>query len=813
MLNNIYLLKFNNYYNRTIKKYDNISYYLPFLCDSNAPDENGNYPILENVNFIPNDGVNTTQTVNWGGAHADYVVVTDLSGNNILSRWFVIEEQRQRAGQYTLMLHRDVIVDFFDSVVYADTFIEKATLPGSNNLIFNKENITFNQIKRSEILIKDQSNCPWICIYAASKKADGSDTQFSTKTVFNLNISRSMTQAEFESWDVYKASAAQSQIWGNLRVEGIYAAVYKALLDPYYAIDKVNGYLYSSQGYESYTNRYDIKVSDYQNNPLGIQLASPKKNFSEEEFQDMIDPYYPQIEEVLGIQQGINLPLYNEIGDLNNQSIEVRQSDGSRKYYQVNTTYVDGGIESQLPVMSSQNKLYTDVLREFNKEFCHNNVSTQKYIYLFYRRYGVQVTLVDITSSVKVSGIDIGVSRYHLNDAPYDMFVMPYSDSLKIVNSAVVGFKEVIASKQLALNIARALIEQYAGTNQIYDAQILPYCPLVDSEVIGNEIDLNCDAKGYAPILEETNTVGYVLHATLSSFTRKINLDKPIIIKDYKMENETDLYRLCSPNYNGVFEFSAAMNGGVAYFNVACTYKPYNPYIKLYPNWGRLYGTSNQNDARGLICGGDFSLPMTTSAWATYELQNKNYQNSFDRQIQNLETNNRIQRKQEIAGIVGGALGAGANAASTGAMLGGPLGALAGGVFGGVSSAIAGAVDLGLSDQLRNEALDYTRDQFGYSLGNIQALPQSLAKVSAFNVDNKYFPFLEYYTCSDEEKEALRRKLKYNGMTVMVIDKIQNYRQQEPTYIKGKLIRMLDEIGNYSIVKAIAAELDKGVFI
>lgn len=80
------------------------------------------------------------------------------------------------------------------------------------------------------------------------------------------------------------------------------------------------------------------------------------------------------------------------------------------------------------------------------------------------------------------------------------------------------------------------------------------------------------------------------------------------LIEDIKASNECDTYRLCSPNYNGVFEFSVAKNGNnVNGFHADCTYRPYNPYIYVHPNFSGLY-KQNYEDARGLICGGEFSL-------------------------------------------------------------------------------------------------------------------------------------------------------------------------------------------------------------
>ena len=139
--------------------------------------------------------------------------------------------------------------------------------------------------------------------------------------------------------------------------------------------------------------------------------------------------------------------------------------------------------------------------------------------------------------------------------------------------------------------------------------------------------------------------------------------------------------------------------------------------------------------------------------------------------------------------------------------------AILGAAAGGAASAVGGALDIYYNDKLRNEALDYTKDQFGYQLGNIKALPQSLSRTTAFTNNNKYFPVLEYYTCTDIEKQALRDKIKYNGMTVMRIGRMQDFLQNEKTYIKGRLIRLEGINDDYHLLTGIADEIYKGVFI
>ena len=177
---------------------------------------------------------------------------------------------------------------------------------------------------------------------------------------------------------------------------------------------------------------------------------------------------------------------------------------------------------------------------------------------------------------------------------------------------------------------------------------------------------------------------------------------------------------------------------------------------------------------------------------------------SFNRQIQNMEVQNKYNRINDILGAGVGTL--------AGTAVGAKMGGVAGGVIGGVTAAGAGIADVIISEKLRAENMDYTKDMFGYQLGNIKAVPDSLSKTTAYTKNNKYFPFLEYYTCTEEEKNALKNKLKYNGMTVMAIGTISEYLKPEKSYIKGRLIRLVGDYDNH-YVNELSQELYKGVYI
>ena len=118
-----------------------------------------------------------------------------------------------------------------------------------------------------------------------------------------------------------------------------------------------------------------------------------------------------------------------------------------------------------------------------------------------------------------------------------------------------------------------------------------------------------------------------------------------------------------------------------------------------------------------------------------------------------------------------------------------------------------------MNKALHNEAVDLARDNFGFQLGNIKALPNTLNKVSSIVANSKLFPFVEYYTCTNEEKQALMNKLTYNGMTIGRIGKISDFKHPDgQTYVKGQIIRLIGNFDTHTI-NEIANEFNKGWYI
>ena len=806
----LYLFNYKNYYNRSAGSYEGISDYIDNaeLLDT-----------IYNFDFNPNDGIWGSVILNTEAGNADYLVVYNKENGEIQSRWYIIEATRKRAAQYQLKLLRDVVADYKNVIINSPCFIEKATVSYGNPLLFNSELMTFNQIKTAEYTLRDETVSAWIVGYI-NKEVGATQITAPFKGSY-VEEYASLDSVPFytetsggglrfgEDFSVrvgYQAGTiGGSKFYSKFNSSGLIAqSMYPA--GDFENIRTVQGPYYTSNGAMNAYEPIAVKGSAYLRNHASAFDTAVRAtvNLTTEATKNEFLAQYTTQGKIIKVADNY-YRVYRDSGTTTNIEYQLEREDTDLTNY-LNLLVDDTGIIEVKDTTGSYR--------------CYELT----YALTTYRLFMSQIT---ITNEYK---FDISANRNHLNDAPYDMFAIPYNSDVRLPVSKDGTYDVANCDVYAGLAIASKIAESLG--DRLYDLQLLPYCPFRSVVKTTNEINLTglTENTDYSFITKTVGSnqrnVSVVLWNQSSEFSFSISrtytpevgaviltdLDLTVDEADAKVQSECDMHRLVSPNYNGQFEFNVVKNGGVAFFTVDCTYKPYSPYIRIAPNFGNLYGR-DFDDARGLICGGDFSLPTTTDQWAQYELNNKNYLNAFNRQIENLEIQHKYQRQSEIINAVAGAASAGVGSGITGAMVGGPYGAAAGAGAGTALSGAAGMLDISINDKLRTEALDFTKDQFGYQLGNIQALPYSLNRVSAFNVNNKIFPILEYYTCTDLEKQALRDKIKYNGMTIQTIGTIAQYIRSEETYIKGRLIRLPELSEDYHLAVAIAEEIYKGVFI
>ena len=787
---------FNNYYNRQVKRFDYLEEYPEPLIEIN------------DINFNFNDGVSAELVLNLANApysqEPDYALTVDITG--FITRWFVMDTARTRNGQSRFTLRRDVAADFYNEMLDAPCFIEKAIIGLNNNLIFNSEAMTYNQIKQAEYPLKDRTQIPWIVGYIARNIP--TEESITVEAPFNTF----QVDGTLNSWDSYKYAE-----YIGVEFQGDYSDITFAIGASYPNTTAVfgwdengniktpvnvptgwmttgvwNGYITTQSLPNGWTQptgpargAYEGVVSAVRTNAKNYaSWRNDSYSYTEAHKRADVDAFLEE-----------NGKIY-KVGD-DYFRVNITLAGTVRKWaYDIQPT---SGLGLQMKNIASAGGLNTN---QYSGYPC--NII-----------YSAPIYMLQIEDyAVAKAEVEIKQDRTHLTDAPYDMFCIPYGEIQVLYKE---GYNRWYNAPEVMMSVASSIYTELGATQSVYDLQLLPYCPLNSRAVRADgKIDLKLlEDNNWVEVISDEIPYGILFWCDKSNFTAQlIDPELPALPDEdieFKVAHETEFYRIVSPNYNGSFEIKATSNRGLSGFTATCSYKPFSPYIKVAPKFGGLYG-GNYGDARGLICGGDFSLPVVSDAWANYQIQNKNYQVMFDRQIQNMEVNNAIQMTQAVVGAFAGAATGGVQGYMMGSLDGGKGGA--GGAALGVGiSAIGGLADIAMLNWQQKETLDYTKDQFGYQLGNIQAQPHSLTKVSSFNADNKTFPFLEFYTCSEVEKDALRDKIRYNGMTVMTIGTMREHLQSDESYIKGRLVRMENVDIDYHILLELATEINQGVFI
>lgn len=708
--------------------------------------------------------------------------------------------------------------------------------------------MAFNQIKISETPIKDETRTGWVVGYIPSD-AFSSDTTI-TSNVQLTSASADITVNGLSSWSYWKNTTSNSsfkymanssadnlagikvrhlnsdmggtdpdisytgfQLWFN--TAGVFDRL--AVLEDSWP----DGYVNPSW-WNNYHIQYDSTYNQGQTIPTSARNAFISK-FNNSTFRTYVNDCLNSAQIEVGSSANVQA--------LRNLSGKIIKDSSTNIYYQIAITEIssDNPITPSTSTTPGQALLnYVDANATGISGWSKPGTVTTGDVQVALSTPAYAINLTQITINCEVT---LNSNRFHLADAPYDMFCIPYSDTLHLYN----GTQTYTCYKEVAINIA-VQIGKALSSNQTFDIQLLPYCParhLVTASP-SPATTIRLGSGKYNEIVVRngstiTQRVGAVIWCMSSSFafTKSHAIRVPYRSGDtalnYKLSNELDLYRLTSGNFSGMFEFSPAKSYGISEFKIECTYKPFNPYIHVTPVLKGLYGSNygSLDDMRGLICGGSFSLGQLTDAWSAYELNNVNYQQIFDRQIQNLDVQYDVAKQQALVSTVTGAFTGGTTGAASGAMVGakagGGYGAMAGAIIGGVAGT-AGSIAGGIADynnltRLQEENRDFQRDLYDYNLQNIKAIPESLSKGSAFTINTRIWPMIEYFKATAQEEEALKEKLIYNGMTVMKIGKIADYQLDDGvSFIQGKLIRLLD-VGESAIASEIYNEIYKGVYI
>lgn len=744
--------------------------------------------LITNIEFNPN----TQDDVTTEGFTPNEVIaepVYDATINSINSSWFVIDMERTRQGQYEVTLRRDILADYYDKIMNSPMTINRAIIEDTTNpLLYNSEGFSFNQIKKEEILLKDKYLTPWYVLYFKKDSPAKSVNNLSVTTAnYDHEINTSIAQSIFGTGNTYHITDNMDfKIEYRVEAGGWYWAFWS---------DKYTVHIKPNSVDFPYTARSsETEIIKFVWDQAHVKPALESKLQGE----------YTVIKNKLATDIGISNTISST--DLNKIYWDEKiVKDSDNKLWKVHVTKnpktKSGTVTSGTAVDYVKTLIEASGLSRNdgwgNRSFSYEIEDTE-YVFSYEPAEDTNALSWTIDWTNKVT----------TKDSDYNIIAIPY-DKITVYKG---GVKTIPGTYSRAL--LDSIFSQYTG-DYLVDVQLLPYCP-IQSIVLSsqNTFDLTVlNSKCYGLDENHSPTI-FWLYVEEANFT--FNINKAITAEsnyiDRKIQNETQLVRLVSPNYQGMFEFSPAKNDGVNYFNVDVTLKPYNPYIHINPNFKGLYGL-DFDDARGLICGGDFSIPKWSSAWEEYELRNKNYQLAFDRQIEHLDFTQGQEKTLSAIQMVTGTVQGTASGAVAGGIVGGGWGALAGGIIGGGSALAGGIADYSMLGDRQIEEKDYMLDQFRYQLGNIKALPNTINKVTPLTYNNKLWPFIEIYDCTDTEKELFRKYLTYRSMTINSVDYLSNYLRSERTFIQAVPIR-LENIDLTALeLSEIFNEFKKGVYI
>lgn len=781
-----------------LKVYEHLADYISSAEAAYIPhNSDGNYTLFD---FNPNDHITTEAIANNLTFDPDYLIIFDTDGD-IVSRWYVLEMVRTREGQWKYILRRDVLAEKYISILDAPVFVEKGIVSDAESpLLLNNEEANVSRIKKEEILLKDETRCPWLVMYL-KKGVLGNNTigpdndgTFTIDIPVNDEYVYETLTTPISGWSFYNYQTNDYKVESALKLCTYFDSTYVPP-NPYisvfkFSFDANQGYIYGHQDPRGNISTDKSDIGDYLNTGYRYSATYLKT----------------QTISAFSIRTTNALMAYNE----------KILKDSNGKYYKIRVLKKTYGVEER-DITTSSAPTVRQQMRDIWVNSSQNPTEPNEKCFTLetsYENYRVEITEIKSIQSLIDFGAYLGKGTE--DSMLFDAICMPYGE-VSVTGGGITVNTTKDRSLKLMNGLAKALTSQY-----VLDLQLLPYCPF--QNLITNVQTIAFSSMNYTAIVGQQSSipVDFLIVAQESNFTFDIEqqisspvLDNVPLSFSVKYVNDCTMLRLCSPNYNGIFEMNLAKNGGsINRFNVDVTLRPFNPYIHVNPDFSFVYG-NDFNDVRGLICGGDFSLGIIDDAWNTYEIQNKNYQAIFDRQIQNLDVNNAIAKQEAIFGAAAGSISGMASGATAGLFAtGNPAGGFAGAAAGLGMSALGGVLDLANLEKRQKEARSYAIDNYNLNLGNIKALPYSITKTSALTYNNKLFPFVEIYECTEVEKQAYIQKIKWNGMNLGIIGKMADFISSDNShYFRGRLIRLETIAEDTHFLDAINEELLKGVYI
>lgn len=794
----------------TIRFYEHNNYYNRIVKARRALFENPSNLIFEYTgNFNHNDGVFTELVFGANDFNADripnYCIVYD-QGDNEDSSWFVIKYERIRSGSYRLFLKRDSIYDNFKNIMQSTSYVKRGYLDADNPLIFNAENIQLNEVKSNQTYIYNKAKTPWAIAYLTREDNDGQKIRYKGNIVnTNNNI---YPDAPEELEDLINSGNINSNTGNKRYVVARDDITYFSFGYRRRNWTDLNDYLECRISHSNqFTNLSKRVNGNYIITHMPTHIGDIVDNVPNYVAYDAVNTLFKTGNNTIENKYSgiINESYYNQlISKYNNKTYNINGIPKTIRFKRINLPFdeIENVYQYVFDITNTMPDLYNLLIQIATQFYQVTPAQDNTWIFkIILSAYIYELELGDVDINTYSLSYDFTLNKN--TNQPYEILAFPLND-IKLDNG--VNIYDVTIDN--TLSIINSLSQQVG----CIDVQVVPYIEW--DATLQESSDYNwLEYEDNNVIFIKNNNVDYTFGIQLKNDSFSLLLDVNVPVNyNVKESVSCDKYRFVSPNGNGEFEFAPSKNGGeLKMIGVECTLIPFQPYINIAPYFSGLYGT-NYTDYRGLICGGSFSLPSTRNEWIEFKQNNINYDVIFNRGVNTIDIKNRYALAEDVIGAGLGSISGSVSGAQTG-MAGGPIGAIAGAVVGGVTSLAAGLGDAAINERLRQRDRNDFVKNFNWNLQNIQARPVSLSRATSIVIDNKFFPYIEYYTCTPEELELFRKYIKYRGMRVDNIGKISDYidPNEEWTYVEAQII--MSEIMETNLLLDINEELQKGVKI
>lgn len=840
-MSKIYVFEnFNNYANKTSLMYQTINLYPKAAYEAT-------------INFNPNDGANTSLVLMYKdnvlaapiNLEPDYAIVCDNS-DKIESRWYVTDSSRLSDSKFRIVLKRDIASDYKSEIMNSVAFVKRGWVNSSNPLIFNSENGNYSQILRERVDLKDKSGKGGYVAFLApnflQENVDKANINVATNTSVSITFDTPASTHAGNYKFCYGADPNDTtpkpvymrnyNTWGFLGTStGNHSYVsfnvgYKGKpwggQDVHTSTYKITIYEDGSYQYVKLDTSHDHPWPDAKTFYFRESLPNPPQNMSNWILEQIAAAAAETIKKHMWDNEYLDTYLFD-------------QSQG--QYGDVPTMKFMAPRISSLALVKPANNVFA---LDFNL-YSSDEKTFEEQMTAAMRAQLVQIITKNIPDLTAAPINDeefyyppqprvhysYNIAHFHWRQTDTSTLKLPSTGAL-VQNSPyyMLFIPEANTKMKCGDTTWTQQVDAYQIYNQlqvtfnsfIYDVQKVPYTPYaLDIQDDGTVVLPNESQIGFAKnAAEEIEACAYFCNQDsfwfdiepTSTYLDELKDQKDLNVK---IQSETTLLRLCSMDGSSSININGAKNLGLSKLRVNCRYAPYQSYISLQPQWSMFYGAEiGLKDTRGLNLTSTNSVTRTSNQWQDYVLQNQNYQDIFNRQIQSMDAQFDIQANKAVGDMVFGLVNTGVSAG----MSSNPGSAAGSLIHGGLNLIQQGQGYSDMVDSFR-ERRSLSVDMFNLQNGNIKARADTLSKVNAMSPIYNTWPYIEIYTTTPEEKTALTTYITEFSMNIgAMTSQLSAYVTNNPNtrkFIQADIIRMSGKMDSH-LAEEIRSLISEGVY-